>query len=195
VAVSLEAITDPAARSVPLPSYSWQHQRFPVPQVSGRLDDPGPESVAPDPPAHTLCSESELLPDEPSARRALVFAFVLDTLADTLAYDVSLLDPSTGFFQLGMDSAMAVRIRQLIQGRFGIRLAVPVLFEHPTVNALTDHLAVLLASGNREAQPSSPPSNTPEPERALDELSEDELLAVLEEEIRRSQKITTEVES
>jgi phthiocerol/phenolphthiocerol synthesis type-I polyketide synthase C len=53
------------------------------------------------------------------------------------------LDPSTDFFELGMDSLMSVVLQRALAATLGDEVPQPVLFDNPTVEALADHLVVL----------------------------------------------------
>ncbi|MCK8438737.1 acyl carrier protein [Streptomyces sp. D2-8] len=46
------------------------------------------------------------------------------------------IDPSAGFFQMGMDSVLAARGRVLLEAGLGRKLPAPVMFEHPSVEEL-----------------------------------------------------------
>ena len=54
------------------------------------------------------------------------------------------LDPSTGFFQFGMDSLMSVTLHRALNDSLGLALPAAVVFDYPTVDALTDYLATTL---------------------------------------------------
>ena len=54
------------------------------------------------------------------------------------------LDPSTGFFQLGMDSLMSVTLARHLGESLGEALTPAIVFDYPTVDALADHLATIL---------------------------------------------------
>jgi phthiocerol/phenolphthiocerol synthesis type-I polyketide synthase B len=54
------------------------------------------------------------------------------------------LDPSTGFFQLGMDSLMSVTLQRNLSASLGQPLSPAVIFDYPTVDSLAAHLATLL---------------------------------------------------
>ncbi len=54
------------------------------------------------------------------------------------------LDPSTGFFQLGMDSLMSVTLQRALSEALGEFLPASVVFDYPTVYSLTDYLATVL---------------------------------------------------
>ncbi|MGO9032757.1 SDR family NAD(P)-dependent oxidoreductase, partial [Mycobacterium sp.] len=54
------------------------------------------------------------------------------------------LDPSAGFFQLGMDSLMSVTLQRVLSDSLGEFLPASVVFDYPTVYSLTDYLATIL---------------------------------------------------
>ena len=54
------------------------------------------------------------------------------------------LDPSTGFFQLGMDSLMTVTLARGLSETLGEALTPAVVFDYPTVEALADYLTTIL---------------------------------------------------
>ncbi|MGY0056309.1 SDR family NAD(P)-dependent oxidoreductase [Streptomyces sp. LZ34] len=61
--------------------------------------------------------------------------------------------PDQPLRELGMDSLMAVELRNRIGARLGSRLAATVLFDHPTTARLADHLlGTVLASGDPAAE-------------------------------------------
>ena len=55
-----------------------------------------------------------------------------------------LLDPSAGFFQSGMDSLMSVTLQRSLSESLGEALPTSVVFDYPTVTALTGYLATIL---------------------------------------------------
>ncbi|MBU8897887.1 SDR family NAD(P)-dependent oxidoreductase [Corallococcus sp. M34] len=79
----------------------------------------------------------------PDERRAALRAHV-GTLVNGVLGRPALepLDPAQGFFDLGMDSLMSVELRNVLQRSLGASLPATVAFDNPTVNALTEHLAV-----------------------------------------------------
>lgn len=50
------------------------------------------------------------------------------------------LDPTAGFFQLGMDSLMSVTLQRRLTASLGTELPAALIFEYPTVSSLTDAL-------------------------------------------------------
>ncbi|HZM76985.1 MAG TPA: beta-ketoacyl synthase N-terminal-like domain-containing protein [Candidatus Limnocylindrales bacterium] len=176
-AVPLERVVG-ARRVVSLPGYAWQHERFALPPI-----EPGASPAATAPEMIPANEPDEPagpdLPADPIRLRALVFDFVLTAVAEVLAFDAGRLDPEAGFFQLGMDSIMAVRTRKRLEKRFRLTLVTPAMFEHPTVNALTDYLVGLMSE-----QADGPQRDEMADADAMAHLSDDELLAVLASEIR-----------
>jgi phthiocerol/phenolphthiocerol synthesis type-I polyketide synthase B len=55
-----------------------------------------------------------------------------------------ILDPAAGFFQLGMDSLMSVALARDLGASLGEEITPAMIFDYPTVDALTDHLATML---------------------------------------------------
>jgi myxalamid-type polyketide synthase MxaE and MxaD len=139
-------------------------------------------------------------------RHDVIRRFVLRAVADVLEMAPERVDPGAGFFQMGMDSMLAARVRVLLEAGLGRKLPAPVMFEHPSVEELSAHLLGLTerypdrqpaAPGPRPAPPETEaPAPTPtvppeEPAQApvdetTDDLTEEELLALLAEEVRSS---------
>ena len=82
------------------------------------------------------------------------------------------LDPSAGFFQLGMDSLMSVTLGRNLSETLGEPLTPAVVFDYPTVETLTDHLTTILPEFADAAD------DVPD---AYEDFSEDELLQQLSE--------------
>ena len=82
------------------------------------------------------------------------------------------LDPSAGFFQLGMDSLMSVTLGRSLSETLGEPLTPAVVFDYPTVETLTDHLTTILPEFADAADDVAD---------AYDDFTEDELLQQLSE--------------
>lgn len=80
--------------------------------------------------------------------------------------------------QLGLDSLMAVELRNLLGKAVGRTLPATLTFDHPSVAALADHLAQAVFADLMDDKPASAPAVAPrqDPEvEQFDDLSEDEL--------------------
>lgn len=128
-------------------------------------------------------------------RRALLRDHVRGTVAAVMGFaGPRELPLGERFFQIGMDSLMSVQAQQRLAAEFGCDLAPAAVFNHPTVEALTDHLLYLLAPPRQEAPPGPPAPSTPDSGTGTgtgtgtgsgtDRLSEDELAHRLTEKLR-----------
>jgi amino acid adenylation domain-containing protein len=73
-------------------------------------------------------------------RRLLVELIEIET-ADILGFESTALDRDRGFFDMGMDSLMAVELRSRLENKLGATFPATLLFEQPSINALADSLA------------------------------------------------------
>lgn len=89
-----------------------------------------------------------LLPQQPKAERRgsssdkhhALARHVKETLAQVLAIDVQQVDLEQGFFDLGMDSLMAVKFRDKLEKDLGIELPATLMLDCPTGSALIAYL-------------------------------------------------------
>ena len=86
------------------------------------------------------------------------------------------LDPSTGFFQLGMDSLMSVTLQHNLTASLGQPLSPAVIFDYPTVDSLAAHLATLLpeladTTNHHPSQPTHDPYAGATEDELLQQLS------------------------
>ena len=111
---------------------------------------------------------------EPTRRRELLVDHVTAQVAAAMGLaSPQLLDRSAGFFQSGMDSLMSVTLQRSISESLGEVLPAAVVFDYPTVEALTDYLATTLPELVEVADQESVD--------AYDDLTDDELLQQLSE--------------
>ncbi|CKY20744.1 phenolpthiocerol synthesis type-I polyketide synthase PPSB [Mycobacterium tuberculosis] len=94
------------------------------------------------------------------------------------------LDPSAGFFQLGMDSLMSVTLQRALSESLGEFLPASVVFDYPTVYSLTDHLATVLPE---LLEIGATAVATQQATDSYHELTEAELLEQLSERLRGTQ--------
>ena len=111
---------------------------------------------------------------EPAGRYDLLTDHVSTLVASVMALEsVQLLDPSAGFFQFGMDSLMSVTLQRALGESLGEVMPASVIFDYPTVDALTGYLATILPELIEAAEQ--------ETGDAYDDFSEVELLQQLSE--------------
>jgi acyl carrier protein len=120
----------------------------------------------------------KLLEAPESRRNALVTAFVRDHAGRALGLSSSMvLDPRTPLADLGLDSLLAVELRNSLGGALGTALPATLLFDYPSVAALADHIAGLLQPQLEEPPQAAAETGTAE-ESLLDRvesLSDEEL--------------------
>ena len=83
------------------------------------------------------------LRESPAERRRDLLAEHIGSLASGVIglAEGEALDPTAGFFQLGMDSLMSVTLQRRLSASLGISLPAALIYEYPTVSSLTDALA------------------------------------------------------
>ena len=93
------------------------------------------------------------------------------------------IDENTGFFDLGLDSLMAVQFRRRLAARTGENLPATLTFNYPNVAALVTFLLSLLERGR--AAMTEPITRTSDPRlAAVVPLSEDSLSALSDSEVQ-----------
>jgi NAD(P)-dependent dehydrogenase (short-subunit alcohol dehydrogenase family)/acyl carrier protein len=135
-----------------------------------------------------------ILATAPTDRRRVLEDHVRQVVERTLGWSESTgdeLGSKQRFVEVGMDSLMAIEIRNRLQRELDVTLAATTLFNYPTVSALTEYLATLLATtgllpaGEPTADSSATTAGTL-PARAVEpgedeggDLSDDELAALI----------------
>jgi 8-amino-7-oxononanoate synthase len=93
--------------------------------------------------------------------------FIREQLAKVLGFSApELIDLHDNFADLGMDSLMAVEFTHRLQAGLGYSISQALLFDHPSVAALADHVASTLPSAHTPA--TSAPANLTPAASALD---------------------------
>ena len=107
-------------------------------------------------------------------------------IARLLGFDAAdQVDRRLGFFRMGMDSLLTVRLRNRLEAALGRRLPPTLAFEYPNVDALSDYLAAEVFGADEPA-----PANAQEPaapQDGRDDLSEDELTVLLAAKLRETE--------
>jgi phthiocerol/phenolphthiocerol synthesis type-I polyketide synthase B len=111
---------------------------------------------------------------DPTRRRGILVDHVTAQVVGAMGLaSAQLLDPTAGFFQSGMDSLMSVTLQRSLSDSLGETLPASVVFDYPTVEALSDYLATLIPEVDDAAEDDSADD--------YDDFSDDELLKELSE--------------
>jgi len=73
-------------------------------------------------------------------RRRLLTDYLRDAVAEITLVDASEIREDAGFFDLGMDSLMAVEMRRRIEAGVGREIPVTVVMDHPRLSDVADYL-------------------------------------------------------
>ncbi len=112
-------------------------------ELASRRRGGRPTAAAEGRPESTLARRLEEAP--PGGRRRLLVAHVRDEAATVLALDApQAVGVGQGLRDLGLDSLMAVELRNRLQASVGRPLPATLAFDHPTVEAIADFLAAEL---------------------------------------------------
>ncbi|GAA1955225.1 type I polyketide synthase [Kitasatospora viridis] len=96
----------------------------------------------------------------PAAARGRVAGLVAAVLGHAEGHP---LREDVGFFDLGLDSIMAVDLERELSAVFGVRVPVAEIFDHPTVARLADHVLALLTPRPVAPRPVETPPPLPAP--------------------------------
>ena len=116
----------------------------------------------------------------PAQRRRLVLAHVAGRARHVLGQRTRSVRRAPALKEVGLDSLMAVELRNVLTRSLGTSLPATLLFDHPSLDAL-DHLPARALDLEPDADPTSrPPTATPlAARRALLAMSDEEAEALL----------------
>lgn len=144
------------------------------------------EGGAPRAQTGTSALRGALMSAEPSKRRAMLETHVREQIAKVLRLDASRIGPSTPLQSIGLDSLMALSLRNRLEESLGVQLSATFVWGYPTVTALAPHLAdkmkIALEGGAAEGKSDDDGKDKAQLAAATREvtgLSEDEALAAL----------------
>ncbi len=124
---------------------------------------------------------------QPAARPDIIHAYITQTVARMLRYeDSDALDPDRGFFQIGMDSLIAMELKNHLQTSLARPLRTTLAFDYPSINLLSRYIYQELYPSQEEAPPSIA-ALMPEQD-SLADLSRNELKSLLDDELRTLEK-------
>jgi acyl carrier protein len=144
------------------------------------LAAPGqPAAGAGEPGGEGLRSQLESLPAD--RRREALETFVRRQVARVIGVDGTI-EAARPLQEAGLDSLMAVEVRNALAGAVGTRLPATLLFDYPTISALSEYLAASVFAWPVAAAPAG--ACAPGPGDDLSGASEEELDGLLEHELR-----------
>jgi aryl carrier-like protein len=140
----------------------------------------------------------------PVERLQILADFVGEQVAGVLGHSgSSALDPNQGFFEIGMDSLMAVDLQRRLQNGLGVTLSSTVGFDHPTIEALAKHLAgkalafadaapkPAVRTGVRAVARAKGSVNDVAEKARVEDMTEDQLLTLFSQELEKMDEETS----
>ncbi len=88
---------------------------------------------------------------DPSSRKGLLIGVIKETIREISEHRISSADDmQRGFLEMGLDSLMAVDLKNALEARFTHPLPSTLIFDYPTIDALADYLVLQSSlSGNQ----------------------------------------------
>ena len=137
--------------------------------------------------AQEISLSQQLAETVPNKRKSLLLNHIRQKAAQVLSIaNANVIDVHQPLQSMGLDSLMAVELRNRLGQSAGKTLPATLLFEYPTISALADYLASEVFMLEKDAQSSNgskakqqTPETSPVDTPSLDEFSDDELAAML----------------
>jgi len=142
ISLDWEAFDKPyARRRVPLPTYPWSHQRY---WITGSVSPEPTRTPVETKPAveadHAILRQLQSLPPDEVGEAA--GEFVRSHVARILRLDPAQVEDSHRLMDIGVDSLMAVELRNRLNRDLGLQESLPatLIFDHPTIQAIAHFL-------------------------------------------------------
>lgn len=133
----------------------------------------------------TVSIVAQLEEATPTRRRIMLIGYVLEQAARVLGLDADSVRESVPLSEYGLDSLMAVELRNLVGSGLGLKRALPatLVFDYPTIEAISDYLLRDVLNLAEDTQPAATDSKTTPVNgsvstnafETLDNLSDDEV--------------------
>jgi hypothetical protein len=135
----------PAIVAVPLDVAEWRrsHAGIAASRLLSELDQPAIAASAPIQTSQALRRRIEAT--APTARLSRLREELAAVLGRVLRTPAREIDGHTPFGTLGLTSLLGLEIRNVLEAGLGLRLPATLIWAHPTLDALTGHLAGLLS--------------------------------------------------
>lgn len=131
----------------------------------------------------------QLAEAKPAKQRSLLIGYVQGHAAKVLGLSAAQVSERTPLNEMGLDSLMAVELRNLLGSGLGLKRSLPatLVFDYPTVGAIADYLAkdvLALSNGEAEAEAAPNVTGTGGMLDSIDDLSDDEVERLLQERMK-----------
>jgi NADPH:quinone reductase-like Zn-dependent oxidoreductase/acyl carrier protein len=169
----------PQIAVLPLNLRQWRqvYPRFAQVPFFSELIEAGEHEGTAGPVDHGL--RQQLTAADAKGRLALLEQHVREQIASVLRLPAERVGVRTPLHSLGMDSLMALELRNRLEDKLGVRLPATLVWQHPTVAALADHLGGLLSPATASA------TRTPPLERAPAANALDRIAQLSDEDVER----------
>ena len=180
----------PYFRSVNLPNYQFQRQRCWVTESDLKIAPSTTVNQSPKPSKPKLLQQLKELSVED--RLSFLIASLQTEIASLLGLSSSqIIEPQQGFFQIGMDSLMAVELKNRLETGLGTSISSTSAFNYPNIEALAKYLLEEVVCLETEVD-----SDLPSPEEEskhttlsnLEQLSDENIEALLLEKLETLSK-------
>jgi acyl carrier protein len=126
-------------------------------------------------------------PIAPGDRRAFLQEYLRKEVAAVMGSEASdfTIEPSQGFFDRGMDSLMLVELKNRLEKALAYSLPSTIVFEFPTVLALSEYIATQVLKWDTAPEPIKMPPNL----LSVEPLLEEDMEAALQRELLELQSL------
>ncbi|MHA7699481.1 type I polyketide synthase [Mycobacterium sp. ML4] len=148
-----------------LPLYQQAGRRGFLAELERELPDSMPETAAPG----TTRLVEQLTAAPVQRRRKLVVDYLREVVAEVTRIDAAEIRDEAGFFDLGMDSLMAVELRRRVEHGVGRALPATLAMDYPRLVDVADYLISDVLRLGVPAKSETPAPSTPVTTSAVDE--------------------------
>ncbi len=133
--------------------------------------------------SETLTNIENSLSEE---RKPLLVSYLKKEVASLLEFESTYsIDSEKGFSEMGIDSLMAVELKNTLDANFAIKLPLTIVFEYPNINLLADYiLNELFNCDNAKNKIIFEENDTEINEKNIHQFSENELEKLIDKELK-----------